>query len=62
VTLSGRGIPAGGITPARSFRTTFSQTSALSLTSLRFALSSARSARGLDPLWQLTQYRFNNAS
>ena len=55
--FSGRGRPTGGIVPARSFRTTFSQTSAL----LR-RRSSRRRCRARGPpvfsrwLWQVTQY------
>ena len=44
VAFSGCGKPAGGMMPARSFRTTFSQTSAPAPTSLRSVLSRVRPA------------------
>ena len=62
---SGRGLPAGGIEPVRSFLITFSQTSALPGTSAR---SAVRSAIGTVPraasrsLWHVRQYRSSSAS
>ena len=53
---SGRGRPAGGIIPARSFVTTFSQTSAPSPTFARSIVSSASPAVRRVSLWQDTQY------
>src|SRR5206468_8576050 len=56
VVLSGRGRPAGGITPVLSLCTTFSQTARSSLTFSTFALSSISPAIADLWLWQVTQY------
>ena len=58
---SGRGIPDGGIIPARSFRTTFSPTCAWSPRRARSSLSSIRFAVLSFSLWQVTQYRSRSA-
>src|SRR5215467_5962666 len=57
VAASGRGIPVGGIAPARSLRTTFSQTSVPARTFVRSAVSSASPPVFRRSLWQVTQYR-----
>ena len=53
---AGRGIPGGGIIPARSFRITFSQVSAPLGTSVRSACSSDSPPVRLLSLWHVTQY------
>ena len=58
---SGRGAPGGGIIPARTFRITFSQSSALAGTSARSTLSSIRPPVLSRSLWQVTQYRSTTA-
>ena len=58
---SGRGIPDGGIIPARSFRTTFSPTCAWSPRCARSSLSSSKFAVLSFSLWQVTQYRSRSA-
>src|SRR6478609_92054 len=49
-------MSGGGMTPARSFRTTFSQSSALSPMALKSAPSSEKLAVLRRALWQVTQY------
>ena len=61
VEKSGRGLPAGGIVPACSRRTTFSHVDGSSLTSSRFALSRRRPAVFSRSLWQRTQYLLSRA-
>ena len=56
VGLSGRGRPAGGMTPVRSFLTTFSQTSAPAATFDTSMPSSVRPPVRSFSLWQVTQY------
>jgi hypothetical protein len=51
----GRGMSGGGMTPARSFRITFSQSSARSGTFARSSPSSDRFAVFSRSLWQVTQ-------
>ena len=55
VSTSGRGRGRGGIAPARSFRTTFSHTSACAATSARSTPSSDRPPVCRRSLWQVTQ-------
>src|SRR5690242_3993882 len=59
---SGRGIPAGGIMPALTFRITFSQRSACAAMSVRSACSSDSSPVRVRSLWQPTQYVFTIAA
>jgi hypothetical protein len=58
---SGRGIPAGGMDPVRSFQTTFSHNSACSPTLLKSACSSTTSAVLTCALWQPAQYFVSSA-
>ena len=53
---AGRRMPGGGITPARSLRTTFSHNCGLSPTVARSNFSSVRLALFVLSLWQVTQY------
>ena len=54
--MSGRGSPSGGIVPVRTFRMTFSHTSAPAGTSATsMAWSESPCVRSLS-LWQVTQY------
>ena len=56
VAASGRGRPAGGIAPVRSFRTTFSQAAASAPGSSAFSFSSANPPACTFSLWQVAQY------
>jgi hypothetical protein len=56
IASSGFGFPWGGIIPERSFRTTFSQTSASAPTLLKSIASSDSPAVLSVWLWQVTQY------
>ena len=56
VAASGRGEPAGGIVPPRSFRTTFSSTAACCRASLASMPVRTRSPVLSRSLWQVTQY------
>jgi hypothetical protein len=58
---AGRGMPAGGIIPARSLRTTFSQVSAWSCILATSSLSSNSPAVCKRWLWQVTQYWSSSA-
>src|SRR5688572_20217457 len=62
VAASGRGIPAGGIIPARTFRITFSHISAWLGMSLRSACSSDSSPDRVRSLWHVTQYVLTRAA
>ena len=53
---SGLGLPSGGISPSRSFRITFSSTSALAPTSPTSICSRVSPPVMRRSLWQLTQY------
>src|SRR5262249_60500110 len=52
----GRRTPGGGMTPARSLRTTFSHNSAWSPAVVRSNFSRLRLARFALSLWHVTQY------
>src|ERR1035441_1582402 len=54
--FSGRGLPGGGIVPARNFRMTFSQISVFDGMLDKSALSSIKPAVRTRWLWQVTQY------
>src|SRR5262249_34411379 len=61
VGLSGRGMPGGGIIPARSFLITFSHVCAPFGISMRSACSSVSPPVRALSLWQETQYFFNTS-
>src|SRR5947199_9173970 len=56
VAVSGRGLPGGGMEPARSFSMTRSQISAFELACTTSSLSRARQAVRSFSLWQLRHY------
>ena len=62
VASSGRRAPCGGITPARSLRTTFSQISASPDRRDRSSPSSTRPPVFRRALWQVTQYLFDDGA
>src|SRR6185369_13552025 len=59
--LSGRGAPTGGIISARTFRITFSHTSAVFEGRTKSAASSDNPAVFIFWLWQVTQYLSTSA-
>ena len=52
---SGRGMPGGGIIPARSLRMIFSAVSACAAAAVTSNSSSERLPRSVTSLWQVTQ-------